>query len=70
MIKLVSELTDKELLQRITNLENYRITVVEKLSLTQDLYQSHILHKKRKIALLHYAHAIHEAAYRKLLTIH
>lgn len=70
MIRLVSELTNTELLTRIEKLEKYQLKVVENLSKPRNPYEKYLLHKKHEISLVHLAHAVHEAAYRKLITIH
>ncbi len=70
MIRLVSELTDTELLHRLHKLENYQIQITELLSMNPTPYKKALLHKKYDIALIHYVHALNEAAYRNLITIH
>lgn len=70
MIRLVSELTNTELLNRIAELEKYQITVTELLSKTNSIYQRRLLFKKHEMALIHYVHAVYEAAHRELITIH
>ena len=70
MIRLVSELTNKELLARIHNLEQYQIKVVEQLSKPRSMYEKSLIYKRRDISYVYYEDAILEAAYRKLITIH
>ena len=70
MIRLLTELTDKELVRRVYRLEETHWQVMDELNLPQTHYKRGILFKKRDVCLNLYLKAIYEAAYRDLITIH
>ena len=70
MIRLLTELTDKELTRRIHRLEEVHWKTLDELSSPQTHYKRGILFKKRDLCLELYLKAIYEAAYRDLITIH
>ena len=67
---LVSELSDKEIEQRIESLEKYLEKLRNQMNIKHTAYNKHILFKKWDVSLNMYADVIYEAAYRKLITIH
>ncbi len=70
MIRLVTELTNAELTRRIHKIEEYEHKLQVELSNILTAYKRDILFNKRRVLLIRYAEAVHEAAYRDLLTIH
>ena len=70
MIRLLTELTDKELVRRIHRLEETHWGVMDELNLPQTTYKRDILFQKRELCLTLYEKAIYEAAYRDMITIH
>ena len=70
MVRLLTELTNKELTRRIYRLEEIHQQIMDELNLPQTHYKRGILFKKRDLCLELYLKAIYEAAYRDLITIH
>ena len=70
MIRLLTELTDKELTRRIHRLEEVHWKIMDELNLPQTQYKRDILFQKREVCLQLYLKAVYEAAYRDLITIH
>lgn len=70
MIRLLTELTDKELTRRIHRLEEVHWKIMDELNLPQTQYKRDILFQKHEVCLQLYLKAVYEAAYRDLITIH
>ena len=70
IVQLVSNMTDKQLLARIDQLEAHEKNLLEKTHYPKDRYHRRILIHKRTLTLQLYVEAIYEAAYRNLLVIH
>ena len=70
MIRLLTELTDKELTRQIHKLHEEQWQIMDMLHLPQKQYKKDILCRKRELCLILYEEAIYEAAYRDLIILH
>jgi len=71
MQEIVSDLTDSQIRQRMQIVESNILKIQDALGETRSgTVKAQFLIKRYHTALLFYADVIHEAAYRKMITLH